>query len=252
MVDLLCAHGLPADVAHKIYVESGGIPALARSLAGAVRATPSLLGRPTPLPTSLERVLRDGLLAQPADVRETLRYAALLHRPTVRELERAGRAGADEDLRRAGRAGLVAPGDGTVRFTPPRLRALITETVPPAERAELHRRLATAAPTQAQRLRHRALAEPAPTVELAHDLGLAACDAAEGGAREIAAERVEWLATAVETAAPGNHVELLNRGLTGFLETRPTPAQAARARSRRARRRTSRPRRASPPRPLRT
>lgn len=246
MVDLLCAHGLPADVAHKIYVESGGIPALALSLAGAVRATPSLLGRPTPLPASLERVLRDRFLAQPADVRETLRHAALMHRPTVRELERAGRTGADEDLRRAARAGLVAPGDGAVRFTPTRLRALITETVPAAERAELHRRLAAVAPTEAQRLRHRALAEPAPTARLAHDLGLAARDAAEGGAREIAAElyllaadrapcelaaeRVEWLATAVETAAPGNHVELLNRGLTDFLETRATPAQAVRVR----------------------
>lgn len=246
MVDLLCAHGLPADVAHKIYVESGGIPSLALSLAGALGATPSLLGRPTPLPTSLERVLRERFLSQPSDVRETLRYAALLHRPTVRELVRAGRPGAEDDLRRAGRAGLVSPGEGAVRFTPTMLRSIVADAIPPAERAELHRRLAAVAPSAAQRLRHRALAEPSPDAELAHDLGLAARDAAEGGARELAAElyllaadrapcelgdeRVEWLATAVETAAPGNHVELLNRGLTDFLETRPTPAQAVRVR----------------------
>jgi DNA-binding CsgD family transcriptional regulator len=248
MVDLLCAHGVRADVAHKIYVESGGIPALALSLAGAVRATPSLLGRPTPLPTSLERVLRERFLDQPADVRRTLQYAALLHRPTVRELERAGRPGAVDDLRRAGRAGLVASGDGVVRFTPTMLRPIVADAIAPAERAELHRRLAAVAPTPAQQLRHRALAEPGPDAALARELGLAARDAAEGGARELSAqlyllaadrapyelseERVEWLATAVETAAPGNHVELLNRGLTDFLEARPrpTPAQAVRVR----------------------
>ena len=66
---------------------------------------------------------------------------------------------------------------------------------------------------------------------------MAARDPAEVGAREIAAElyllaahrapydlseqRVEWLAAAVETAAPGNHVELVVRGLGDFLGATP-------------------------------
>ncbi|WP_193607635.1 AAA family ATPase [Nocardioides lijunqiniae] len=246
MVDLLCAHGLPADVAHTLYVESGGVPSLALALAGAIGATPSLLGRPTPLPTSLERVLRDRFLAQPPDVRESLCLAALLHRPTVRQLERAGRLGADEELRRAAQAGLVTGPEGVVRFTPTMLRAIVTDAVAATDRAERHRRLADVATTPAERMRHVALADPRPDADLAHELGLAAREALESGGREIAAElyllaadrapcelaqeRVEWLATAVETAAPGNHVDLLNRGLTDFLETPATPAQAVRVR----------------------
>ncbi|HEY0952711.1 AAA family ATPase, partial [Nocardioides sp.] len=137
-IELLGRHGLPAHLAKRVYAESGGLPSVALGLGGAIGEHPSLLGRPTPLPASIERVLRDRFLAQPPSVRETLVRAALLHRPTVRQLERAGRIEADGDLRAAAAAGLVErtgdrAGDRSsdesgdlVRFVPPVLRRVVT------------------------------------------------------------------------------------------------------------------------------
>lgn len=246
IIDLLGEHGLPAHLAHRLHVESGGLPSLALALCGAIGPQPTLLGRPTPLPTSIGRVLRERFEAQSEEVRETLASAALLHRPTVRQLERAGRIDADNDLRRAAEAGLVTLVEGAVRFTPSALRALIAEGTPAVRRAGLHRNLADVAAGAAERMRHRALAEPRPDACLARELGLVARESAEAGSRELAAElyllaadrspcelaqeRVEWLATAVETAAPGNHVDLVNRGLADFLDARATPAQTVRVR----------------------
>ncbi|WP_296605449.1 helix-turn-helix transcriptional regulator, partial [Nocardioides sp.] len=81
---------------------------------------------------------------------------------------------------------------------------------------------------------------------LARELGLAAREAAATGGRELAtelyvlaadrspaelaAERVEWLATAVEAGATGNHVELVHRALGDFLRLTAAPAQQVRVR----------------------
>ncbi len=246
MVDLLGAHGLGAHVAQRLYVESAGLPSLALALCGAVGESPSLLGRPTPLPPSIERVLRDRFLALPDEVRETLEQAALLHRPTTRQLERAGRIEAGEHVRRATAAGLLTLAEESVRFTPPALRRVVVDAIPAVRRAGLHRALADAATGPAERMRHRALADPRPDADLALALGAAAQESAATGARELATElwllaadrspfdlaeeRVEWLATAVETGALGNHVELVHRALADFLAATATPAQMVRVR----------------------
>ena len=245
MIDLLCEHGLTADVAQRVYVESGGIPSLALALCGAIGEHPSVLGAPTPLPSSIARVLRDRFLAQPEEVRATLSQAALLHHPTVRQLERGGRLAAEEHVSRAAQSGLVCRAEGAIRFTPSALRLIIAELMPAGDRVALHAALADLAGTSAERLRHLALARPGVDADLARELGVAARDSA-AGAREIAAElyllaaerspydlceqRVEWLAAAIETAAPGNHVELVVRALGDFLEATPTPAQSVRVR----------------------
>ncbi|GAA5142084.1 LuxR family transcriptional regulator [Nocardioides marinquilinus] len=250
MVELLCdpqGPGLAPDVAQRVHVESGGIPALALTMAGLVGERPAVLGRPAPLPGSIERVLRERYWAQPDDVRQTLLHLALMHRPSVRDLERTGRIGAELDVRRAAEAGLVARGgETTPRFTPSALRDVIVESCPAAERAELHRRLADAARTGAQRLRHLALADPRPDAETARRLAEAARELAVHGTRDLAAElyllaadrspadldaeRVEWRVAAVETAAPGNHVDLVQRALADVWESPTTPAQAVRVR----------------------
>lgn len=245
IIELLGRHGLPPHVAQRVYVESGGLPSVALALGGALGEQPSLLGRPTAVPPTIERVLRTRFLDQHADVQETLALAALLHRPTVRQLERVGRIGAEEQLRVAAGAGLVQV-DDAVRFTPPVLRRVITDATPAVRRAALHRELADVAPSSAERLRHRALADPRPCLDLARELGVAAQESASAGARELATElyllaadrspadlaeeRVEWLATAVETGAPGNHVELVQRALGDFLDLPATPAQTVRVR----------------------
>ncbi|MEO9322572.1 AAA family ATPase [Nocardioides sp. C4-1] len=246
MIELLCSHDLSPDVAQRVHVESGGIPSLALSLAGLIGERPVVMGGPTPRPASIERVLRDRYRAQPPEVRETLLYAALLHRPTVRDLERAGRISADDDVRRAETSGLLAPSDGGVRFIPSALREVIVDLYPAAARGALHERLAESSPSAAGRLRHLALADPRPSADLAHELGRVARESATAGAREIAAElyvlaadrapvelaaeRVEWLVSAIETAAPGNHVDLVQRALADVLEAPTTPAQAVRVR----------------------
>ena len=246
MIDLLGRHGLDAHTAQRLHVESGGVPALALALCGAVGARPSVLGRPTALPPSIEQVLRERFLAQPQEVRTTLGYAALLHRPSVRHLERAGRLEADDELRTARLAGLVSRSGDAVRFTPSALRGIVLDLATEGCRGELHRELAEVAPTVAEQLRHRALADPRPDPALARALASSAADTAPTGARELATEllllaadraplalaeeRVEWLATAVETGAPGNHGELVRRALEDLFEAPASPAQLVRVR----------------------
>ena len=247
MIDLLGQHGLPAHTAQRLHVESGGVPALALALCGAVGERPSLLGRPSPVPGRIEHVLRERFLALPDGVRGTLRSAALLHRPTVRQLERAGRLDAEEEVRRAvglGPAGPVrrrpavhpggpAPGGRRVHR-----RRLPGRAAPGAGRGRADRGRADAAPRPRR---------PAPGRRRSRAaLADVAADAAAGGAREIATElyllaadrapcalsdeRVEWLATAVETGALGNHAELVHRALVDLMAGSATPAQMVRVR----------------------
>ena len=256
LVDLLCGLGLTPDVAQRISVESGGMPSSALALAGAIGERPAVMGSPTPVPSSIAHVLGDRVQALPEAVRETLVRAALLHRPSVRQLQRGGRLAAAEEVRRAARAGLLAAPDssaesggarGVLRFTPSVLRTIVTELVPAERRAELHRELAATASSEAERLRHAALSDPCPSADLAHELADGARDAAARGSRELAAElfllaadrapaevddeRLEWLVSAVETAAPGNHVDLVRRALTqAFDDFAPDPGQRVRLR----------------------
>ena len=239
MIDLLGRHGLPAHTAQRLHIESGGVPALALALCGAVGQRPSLLGRPSPVPGRIEHVLRERFLALPNGVRGTLRYAALLHRPTVRQLERAGRLDAEEDVRRAVGLGLLARSGDALRFTPATLGRVVAESTAAGCRAELHQDLAEVAPTVAEQMRHRALADPRPDADFSRELAAVAADAAGSGAREIATElyllaadrapcalsdeRVEWLATAVETGALGNHAELVHRALVDLMAGPATP-----------------------------
>lgn len=246
LIELLGRPGLEPRVAQRVAAESGGLPGLALALGGAVGELPTVLGRPTGMPAAVRRMLRDRLAAQPKSVRATLLHAALMLRPTIRHLERAGRADAHSDLQLAAQAGLVRLRDDEVRFTPPGLVGVITGQVSAARRSELHRQLAQVATCQAHRVRHEALATGRPDADLALRLADAAGDAVRLGSRELAAElrilaaerapveladeRVEWLATAIETAAPGNHADLVYRALDEFLGTDASPAQRVRVR----------------------
>ena len=201
MIDLLCEHGLTADVAQRVYVESGGIPSLALALCGAIGEHPSVLGAPTPLPSSIARVLRDRFLAQPEEVRATLSQAALLHHPTVRQLERGGRLAAEEHVRRAAQSGLVCRAEGAIRFTPSALRQIIAELMPADDRVALHAALAEVAGTAAERLRHLALARPGVDADLARELGVAARDSAAAGAGRSPPSSTCWRPTGRRTTS---------------------------------------------------
>ncbi|RYP83894.1 helix-turn-helix transcriptional regulator [Nocardioides guangzhouensis] len=246
LVALLTTHGLTPAVAQRVAAESGGVPSLALALAGALGEHPSVQGRPRPTPPSIARMLRERLSTQPDDVRTTLLHAALLLRPTTRLLVRAGLDDAEAHLRQATRAGLVVVDDEAVRFTPAALAQVAAEAVPAAERAATHRRLAVAAPSTNERLRHEALAAPGPDAELAGRLADGAGDALRRGARELAAElfllaadhgpaelhaeRTEWLACAIEAGAPGNHADLVYRAMDDFDFADAEPGQRVRVR----------------------
>lgn len=245
MVGLLVGLGLGPDVAQRVAVESGGLPGTALALAGALGERPGVLDAPAPLPASVARGLAARLRAQPAGVQETLAVAALLHRPTLRQLERAGLLDAEADLRHAALAGLVHRGE-LVRFTPTALRQVAAESLTAAQRAERHRALAEAARSRPERLRHLALADPRPDAGLAREVAAGAAEATASGSRDLGAElfclaaerapsslheeRTDWLTQAVESAAPGNHRELVSRALADFWESGPTPDQAVRVR----------------------
>ena len=246
LIELLGRHGVAAQVAHRIAAESGGLPSLALAMGGAVGELPTVLGRPTATPPSIERMLKDRVLAQPKGVQITLLHAAMMLRPTVRQLVRAGRSDADSDLRAAALAGLVALRDDTVRFTPQGLVGVIGDLVDAGKRAQLHRDLARVAVCPEHRIRHEALAGTRPDADLARRLEGSAGDAARRGARELAAElyllaadrapvelaadRVEWLSEAIEVAALGNHADLVYRSLDEFLAADASPAQRVRVR----------------------
>lgn len=246
LVDLLAAHGIGPGVAQRIAGESAGLPSLALALAGAVGELPTVLGRPTAMPPSVRRMLHDRLAAQPEPVRATLLRAALLHRPTVRQLCRAGRTDAEAELRAAAQAGLVVLRDDVVRFTPPGLLGVVADGVDAATRATLHQSLSRVASCAEERVRHEALATAAPDADLARRAAAAAGDAVRRGAWELGAElhllaaerapvelareRVEWLATAIEVGAPGNHAEIVYRALDDFLTVDASPAQRVRVR----------------------
>ena len=194
-------------------------------------------------------MLRERFLAQPDGVRGTLRYAALLHRPTVRQLERAGRLDAEEEVRRGrSAAGLLARSDDACGS-----RRRLWAGWSPRRPAAACRAAAAPRPGRGRDRRARSSSgtgrwpTPGPDADLARALGVAAGGAGLRGARELAtelyllaadrapvdlaAERVEWLATAVETGALGNHAELVHRALDDFLEpSRATPAQRVRVR----------------------
>jgi DNA-binding CsgD family transcriptional regulator len=246
LVTLLTAHGLTPAVAQRVAAESGGVPSLALALAGAIGEQPSVLGRPSPTPPSIQRMLHDRLLAQPADVRTTLLYAALQLRPTTRGLARAGLADAELHLQQAARAGLVVVEGDAVRFTPATLARVVVESVPSVERGAAHRRLAEVASTATDQLRHHALAGSGPDAGLAERLAAGAGDALRRGSRDLAAEllllavdrspvhlqaeRTEWLASAIEAAAPGNHADLAYRAMDDFVFADAEPRQRVRVR----------------------
>ncbi len=254
-IELLDRHGVPAHLAQRVYAESGGLPRwrsgwVARSAhpparppdapagehrAGAARSVPrpAAVGagdaRPggAPAPT-------DGAPARARGPDRVRRRPACGGRCRPRRAHRdraSGRAGTGPTTW-CGSSHRAAPG-GHRRDPGPAPRA----GAPRARRGRTRR----ARPGPAPRARR-----PRPDAALARELGLAAQASAAAGRRELATElyllaadrspaelagaRVEGLVTAVETGAPGNHVDLVRRALADVRELPATPAQAVRVR----------------------
>ncbi|HEX6967466.1 MAG TPA: LuxR family transcriptional regulator [Micromonosporaceae bacterium] len=246
LADLLELYALPARAASKLHADSGGNPYLALALAGAFAERGAAAWRPAPLPPRLHALLRERVEALPADVRETLLFAALATYPTVDLLRRAGRTEAERQLHLAAAAGLLVTDGSVVRLTPPAVATVVAELATGQQRAAVHAVLAGAVSSAAERTRHRALASTDPNAEVARSLVTAGDEARLRGARGLAAElyllaaertppeldseRVEWLVRAAEVGLTAGRPELVHRAVDEVLAADATRAQRVRAR----------------------
>ncbi|NJQ03244.1 AAA family ATPase [Streptomyces zingiberis] len=233
LADLLDQYGLPARVANTLHAESGGNPYLALALGGAFTGRLPRHGRPVPLPRHVHALIGDRVAALPTRTRETLLVAALATRPTADLLLRAGRADADQDIRRAEEAGLLVTEGGALRFTPPAVGTVLAESASAAHRAATHTVLAGAVTDTAGRVRHRALASADPDAEVARSLVTAAEAARRQGSHRLAAElyllaadrtpcefeaeRLEWLVVAAEVGAAAGLPGVVHRAADAVL-----------------------------------
>ncbi len=132
MIDLLGQHGLPA----------ARRPAAARRVRRRTRRWPwrscGAVGEQPVAARPAHRRCRprssgccaSGSSPSPRTSAAPWRSAALLHRPTVRQLERAGRLGRGGAPTPRGRARAGARSDDAVRFTPAALRRVVAESTP--------------------------------------------------------------------------------------------------------------------------
>ena len=154
-------------------------------------------GRPLPLPSRLDELVSERILALPPDAQEALAAVAATPHPTV-SLVGAGRA-----LDTAAEAGLVEIDGQRVRFTHPLLRSAAYALAGTEVLLRVHQRLAEAATDPEERARHLALGADRPDAAIAAELDHAAGRAAARGATEAAAE----LARLALHATPGTDDE---------------------------------------------
>ena len=246
LADLLDLYALPARAASKLQADSGGNPYLALALSGAFADPTTAAGRPLPLPPRLHALLRDRMAALPDDVRETLLLAALAARPTVELLLRAGRTEAERDIRVAAAVGLLVTDGSLVRFTPPAVATVVTESATAAHRSTIHTALAAVVTDAVERARHRALASADPDAEVARSIVTAAEEARRRGAHglaaelyllaadrtppELATERLEWLVAAAEVGAAASRPEIVTRAADTVISADSLPAHRVRVR----------------------
>ncbi|TDD38150.1 helix-turn-helix transcriptional regulator [Actinomadura sp. KC06] len=241
VASLLSEHGIACHLAGRVHAASGGFAGWALEIGRALAAGTD--------PRPVRRLIAARLVELPAATRDVLLPVALARRPTFSLLCRAGWPDADVELQPAVAAGLVtldemrgtAARDATVRFAGTAIADTVIEEEGGSRRATVHRALAEASEDPADRLRHRALADPGPDAGLAHELAAAAVVARAAGDRAgaaelglLAAERAPGrasgvVAEATADAAAAGRADLVQRG-EALLEEMGTPAERTRAR----------------------
>ncbi|MFG2621258.1 LuxR C-terminal-related transcriptional regulator [Streptomyces sp. NPDC048507] len=219
--------GLPARWAAPVREYTGGHRALLDACCAALRRAASDAHGGPLWPREVRELAGAWLATVPAEVRDTLRVAALARHPDVDLLRAAGRPDAEDHVERAVRVGLLTAGAPGTPATP--ATALGPDAVAPAparfaaralaeaaaeagtarQRRRIHRALAAAVHDPVQRARHRALAQDGADRALAEDTARAAAVAREAGDRLAAAE-LELLAARLTPAdRPGPRLERL-------------------------------------------
>jgi tetratricopeptide (TPR) repeat protein len=198
---------LPRSVLLRVHDASGGNPFYALELARALEGRTIASHEPLPVPGTLLGLLEDRLGTLPAGTLAVLEAAALLAEPTTPRLALATRR-SRRALEPAVAAGVIELEGERVRFAHPLLAAAIVAGMGVQDRARVHRRLATTAPTLEERAYHLALGADRPDEGVAGAIQEAAGALVARGAPRLAAE---FLDDAVRLTPTGNAAGLRRR-----------------------------------------
>ncbi len=183
-VPLGLERALSPEGVHRTWVgplSLGGNPFYALELGRALQRGSIALDPGEELPATLQDFVRERIADLPDETRTALATAAALSRPSLALVD----AGA---LEPAVQAQVVEVDGEDVRFAHPLLRTAAYALVGPAERRELHRRLADRVSEVEERARHLALAAEDPDDHVAEQIEDGAAAAFQRGAPESAAE----------------------------------------------------------------
>jgi tetratricopeptide (TPR) repeat protein len=175
---------LSARVAGELHELSAGNPMLALEIVR--RSDPSGADlRELTVPERHRTVLEQRIATLSEPAQESLLAVALLSRPTVTELTRLA---VIPGMVEAESAGLVEVDGNRIRFCHPLFASTCRDMVPPRERRDMHRRLASVATDETERARHLGWSSLGPDEETAAYVAKVAAGAAERAATATAAD----------------------------------------------------------------
>ena len=182
---------LPRPTLGRLHALSGGNPFFALELGQALLAGNIRFEPGEQLPVTLDRLVRERLVALTPPARRAVLAAAAAARPTV-AIVRAATGGKAAALREAERASILELDDGRIQFVHPLLASGAYAAADIAERREVHDRLSRLVAEPEERARHLALAAAGPDERVATALDEAARGAQARGAPAAAAGLYEW------------------------------------------------------------
>lgn len=180
---------LPRWALRRLHTSTGGNPLFALEV-GRILAQHGLsdITEPWPVPHDVQEAVQQRVSGLPEATRTLLLAAALLARPDVETLRRAGAADVEGDLQAAARAGVARVANGELVFAHPLHAAAIVRFASPEERRAMHLRLARATSSGEARARHLGLGIAEPSEDAAVEVARAAHETFTRGAPVGAAE----------------------------------------------------------------
>jgi DNA-binding CsgD family transcriptional regulator len=184
-------HGrvLPPPALARLHAATAGNPFYALEVSRAASGTEP--GGDLPVPTSLAQVVGERLEGLSPASLQAVELTAALSRPTRAVVAAVIGEPADGAIEEAVRAGALEVDADRVRLAHPLIGSVAYERVSPADRRELHGRLAVAVDDPEERATHLALATELPDAEVARILDDAARRATARGAPATAADLLE-------------------------------------------------------------
>jgi DNA-binding CsgD family transcriptional regulator len=176
----------PRPLLVSIHRAAGGNPFYALEIARELhRVGPPAPGRPLPVPGDHRELAMLRLRRLPRATKDVLAEVAAMPSVAVGQVDIRALAPAERN------GVVVVSQDGRVEFAHPLLRSALYASLPEAQRASLHRRLAARTTDLVERARHLALAAADRDEDTAAELDRAAAVAGARGAAELAVELQE-------------------------------------------------------------